>query len=159
MPKSLVQNHQELDEWITSGMLYNEIIEIYREKYGIELKPAMLANYRKRRGLPSRQVRSNLVPRNLEPVHRGRYILDMLRLVARDRALKDESLSETDRKLVKPLSEREQTRMDAFLENLAAADAVVTYEADTEDGFYYVPRTEADQDIVRYVGIHAPVDE
>jgi hypothetical protein len=151
MPRSLVQDYDEMDRWIIEGRPYREIVELYREKYDIELKPAMLANYRKRRGLPVRQVRSSLVPAFVEPVHRSKYILDMLRLVGRKRALEDAGLSDRDRTAIKPMSEREAERVGAFLENLATADAVVIYDPDSVDGFYYVPRLESDTDIVRVV--------
>jgi hypothetical protein len=137
MPKSQVQNHQELNAWITEGRPYSWIIDKYQEKYGITLKPTMLANYRRRHGLPPRNVRDDkLIPWYVKPEHRKLYRVEMLRMVARMRAGAE-------------LTEREQTRVTSFLENLRAANAVITYEPASEEGFYYVPRLPEDDDIIR----------
>jgi hypothetical protein len=61
----------------------------------------------------------------------------MLRLEARQRV---------DAKL----SDRERHRLALFRANLAENDAVVHYDPDSENGFYYVQRRDGvDRDIIR----------
>jgi hypothetical protein len=137
MPRGKIRNHQEMRDWIESGQKYNWIVDEYQRKYNEEITVAGVASYRSRHGLTRRQVRADdLVPWFVEEPHRNLYLLEMLRLEARIRA-------------GAKLSERELKRNRNFRENLAAADAVVHYDPTSEAGFYYVPRLETDDDIIR----------
>lgn len=137
MPRGKVRNHQEFRDWIESGKKYDWIVGEYKRKYDEEITPAMVASYRSRHGLSKRQVRhDDLVPWFVEPPHRNSYLLEMLRLEGRVRAGEE-------------LTGRAAKRHRDFRENLAAKNAVVHYEPNSEDGFYYVPGEEGDDDIIR----------
>jgi hypothetical protein len=96
----------------------------------------MWGNFRRRRGLDRRIVRDDeLIPWFVKEEHRWAYPLAMLRAEARRRAGKD--LTETD-----------QNRLKNWMEMIKEEDAVVHYDPDTEEGFFYVPRQEGDDDLI-----------
>jgi hypothetical protein len=60
--------------------------------------------------------------------------------------LRQEARQRVDAKL----SDRERHRLALFRANLAENDAVVHYDPDSENGFYYVQRRDGvDRDIIR----------
>lgn len=78
-----------------------------------------------------------LRPWRIKVQHNQRYPLKMLRLVRKTRNGAD-------------LTKEEQKRLDSWLGEMRRADAVVHYDPDTEQGFWYVRRRPgADKDLVR----------
>jgi hypothetical protein len=139
MGKRKIQDEQEVIRWFEEGRTYAWMIEEYKRKYNIETVPSMWGNFRRRRGLDRRIVRDDeLIPWFVKEEHRWAYPLAMLRAEARRRAGKE--LTETD-----------ASRLNNWLEMLKEENAVVHYDPDTEEGFFYVPRQEGDDDL-----IHAP---
>ncbi|MEU8327296.1 hypothetical protein [Micromonospora sp. NPDC048839] len=138
MPASKIQNHQEAIDWITEGRTYREMIELYREKYGIETSVTMWGNFRRRQGLEPRLTRdSNLIPWKIEPEHRYNWHVMMLRAEAR-------------RRDGKKLPAREAAELDSWLAKRKAEDSVVHYDPETEQGFFLVPRRPGiDTDLIR----------
>lgn len=137
MPKRKVQNEDEAIRWIREGRSNLWLREKYRAKYGIETGSSMWSLFRMKRGLDAFNARNDdLIPWTVDSRHLGAYLLQMLRLEGRSRA-------------GYPMSERSAKRLHSFRDNLAAANAVVYYEPESEQGFFYVPRLETDTDIVR----------
>ncbi|MFI5863575.1 hypothetical protein [Streptomyces sp. NPDC051546] len=137
MGKRKIQNESEVIRWFEEGRTYQWMIDEYRRKYNIETVQSMWGNFRRRHGLDKRIVRDNeLIPWPVKVEHRWAYPLAMLRTEARRRANK--TLTETD-----------QSRLASWLEMLRENDAVVHYDPDTEEGFFYIPREAGDDDIIR----------
>lgn len=63
-------------------------------------------------------------------------VVQMLRLEARRRA-------------AKPLTEDQASRLESWISRLVEMNAVVGYDHDSEDGFYYTRRRKSDKDIIR----------
>ncbi|ATW61306.1 immunity repressor [Streptomyces phage Dexers] len=128
----------EVVRWFEEGRTYAWMIEEYRRKYNIETVPSMWGNFRRRRGLQRRITRNDeLIPWQVKPEHRWLYPIAMLRAEARRREKGDEALSELER-----------TRLPSWLKMLKDENAVVHYDPDTEEGFFYIPRQEGDDDLI-----------
>lgn len=138
MPGEKLQSPAEFTKWWNEGKTYQWIIDEYRRKYHIEITPSAIGNWRARLGLERRQQRSlDLIPWTVEERHRYRHALAMLRAEARRRA-------------GAPLSAIQKTRLDSWMAFMKEEDAVVHYDPETEEGFFYVPRREGvDKDLVR----------
>ncbi|AKY03713.1 transcriptional repressor [Streptomyces phage Lannister] len=136
MPARKIQNEQEVLRWFEEGRTYDWMVEEYKRKYNIETVPSLWGNFRRRRGLPRRIVRDDeLIPWHIKEEHRWLYPLAMLRIEARNRAGAG-------------LSELEQSRLKNWKAMLEEENAVVHYDPDTEEGFFYVPRQPGDDDII-----------
>ena len=136
MPASKIQNEQEVIRWFEEGRTYKWMIEEYKRKYNIDTVASMWGNFRRRRGLDPKIVRdAGLIPWEIKAEHRWKYPVAMLRLEARSRA----GFS---------LTEEELGRLASWREMLADENAVVHYDPETEDGFFYVPRQEGDDDLI-----------
>ncbi|AWY07595.1 immunity repressor [Streptomyces phage Yosif] len=134
-----IQDEQEVIRWFEEGRTYAWMVEEYKRKYNIETVPSLWGNFRRRRGLDRRLTRNDdLIPWHVKVEHRWAYPLAMLRAEARLRDGKE-------------LSEVEQGRLDSWKTMLTEENAVVHYDPDTEEGFFYIPRQEGDTDL-----IHAP---
>lgn len=138
MPGRKIQDEQEVLRWFEEGRTYSWMQQEYLDKYNIETTPRMWSNFRRRRGLPHRMHHDeSLIPWVVMDEHRHRYPVAMLRKVARQRR--------GDK-----ITERDQERIDAWLNSLADGDAVVHYDPQTEEGFFYVPRRPGiDKDLIR----------
>lgn len=137
MGKRKIQDEAEVIRWFEEGRTYAWMIAEYKRKYGIDTVPSMWGNFRRRRGLDRRIVRDDdLIPWFVKEEHRWAYPLAMLRAEARRRAGKE--LTETD-----------TSRLGNWLEMLEEENAVVHYDPDTDEGFFYIPREPKDDDIIR----------
>ena len=136
MGKRKIQDEQEVIRWFQEGRTYEWMTEQYEKKYGIKTVASMWGNFRRRRGLDRRIVRDDdLIPWFVKEEHRWAYPLAMLRAEARRRAGKE-------------LTEVDKGRLDSWLAMLKEENAVVHYDPDTEEGFFYVPRREEDDDLI-----------
>ncbi|AGM12205.1 immunity repressor [Streptomyces phage Danzina] len=136
MPARKIQDEGEVLRWFEEGRTYDWMVEEYRRKYNIETVPSLWGNFRRRRGLPRRIVRDDdLIPWLIKEEHRWLYPLAMLRVEARLRA-------------GAKVSELELSRVTNWKQMLEEENAVVHYDPDTEDGFFYVPRQPGDDDII-----------
>lgn len=134
-----IQDEQEVIRWIAEGKPYQWMVDEYLRKYNLEVSRSMFANFRKNRGLPRRITRDDkLLPWEIKPEHRYSWAPTMLRFEARRRAG------------IKPLSEREEHELNAWLAGLERDNAVVHYDPDTEQGWFLVPpRKGIDNDLIR----------
>lgn len=137
MAKSKIVDETEVIRWFEEGRTYRWMTDTYLEKYHVETTPSMWANWRKRRGLDRRAVRNDeLIPWAVEHEHRWAYPLAMLRSEAR---LREGHV----------LRDIEAIRLEGFKRGLAQDNAVIHYDPDTEEGFFYVPRREGtDTDLI-----------
>lgn len=136
MPKRKIVDEGEVIRWFEEGKTYQWMIDEYKRKYHIETVPSMWGNFRRRKGLERRIVRDDdLIPWFVKEEHRWAYPLAMLRAEARRRAGKQ--LTETD-----------AGRLESWKEMLEEESAVVHYDPETEEGFFYIPRQPEDDDII-----------
>ncbi|UFD97967.1 transcriptional repressor [Streptomyces phage Pablito] len=136
MAKRKIQDEGEVIRWFEEGKTYAWMIDKYKEKYGIDTVPSMWGNFRRRRGLDRRIARDDdLIPWEVKEEHRWLYPVAMLRVEAR-------------RRQGFPLTETDEARLESWKETLAEEKAVVHYDPDTEDGFFYVPREAEDDDLI-----------
>lgn len=127
----------EVKRWFEEGLTYREMVERYQTQYNLQVAPTMFSNRRAARGWDRRIVRDvDLIPWRVMPQHISRHAVAMLRALGRKRA-------------GYPLSEREERELASLLGRLREADAVIHYEPDTEDGFFYVTRQPGDAEYVR----------
>lgn len=137
MPASKIVNEQEVVRWFEEGRTYAWMVEEYKRKYNIDTVPSLWGNFRRRRGLARRITRNDeLIPWAVKEEHRWAYALQMLR-------------SEARRREGKELREMEALRLEAWLRGLDRDNAVIYYDPDTKEGFFYVPREAKDDDIIR----------
>lgn len=137
MPASKIVDEQEVIRWFAEGKTYQEMCQIYLEKYNIETVPSLWGNFRRRRGLSRRSVlNEELIPWSVKPEHRSAYPLAMLRVEGRKR----EGL---------PLRESDEYRLGLWRSMLEADDLVVHYDPETEQGFWYIKREAGDDDLIR----------
>jgi hypothetical protein len=153
MPATKIQDKAEVLRWFEEGRTYDWMSQQYLEKYGIETRATMWANFRRREELEPRITRDEgeLIPWEVLPEHRHTYPIIMLRIEARRRAGRE-------------LTQRDQDRLAGWLRSRKADDTVVHYDPETEDGFFYVPRRPGvDKDLIREpgkrvkAGTHEPV--
>lgn len=127
----------EVVRWFDEGRTYQWMVDEYKRKYNIETVPSLWGNFRRRRGLARRINRDDeLIPWFVKNEHRWSYPLAMLRVEGRVRAGME--IRPTD-------AERHAT----WRRRLDEMNAVVHYDPDTDEGFFYVPREKGDTDIIR----------
>lgn len=133
-----VQDEQEIVRWYQDGWTYQEMVDEYRRKYNMEVSISMFSGVRRRLGLERRILRNqNLIPWIIAPAHRTAYDLNLLRMEAR-------------RREGRKLRNGDMGRLNKWLEWMADEGVVVHYDADTVEGFYYIPRRPGiDTDIIR----------
>lgn len=132
-----IQDEQEVIRWFEEGWTYAEMTAEYMRKYGIKMSPSNWGNFRYRRGLQRRIARDDvLIPWAVKKEHRNKYPLMMLRTEGRRRAGLEND-------------EDKAKRLESWLKMLKEENAVVHYDPDTDDGFFYVPREDSDDDIIR----------
>jgi hypothetical protein len=133
-----IQDEQEVIRWFEEGRTYAWMVDEYKRKYNIETVPSLWGNFRRRRGLQRRLTRNDeLIPWHVKPEHRWLYPIGMLRVEARRRDKGEDAISDLER-----------TRLNSWKKMLADENAVVHYDPDTEEGFFYVPRGEGDTDLI-----------
>jgi hypothetical protein len=132
-----IQDEAEVVRWFEEGRTYEWMSAEYQRKYNIEMTQSAWSNFRRRKGLNRRTVRDdNLIPWAVNPEHRHKYPLMMLRSEARRRAGRE----------MKPL---DQIQLANWLKYISGLNAVVHYDPDTVEGFFYVPREASDEDLIR----------
>jgi hypothetical protein len=124
---------------IRAGLEPREIKAIMWDRHRIDVTPEAISMFRARHGLEAVQPEHlDLLPWAIKVHgHRHKYVAQRLRSVSRQRAGKD--MTESDLRL-----------NSRWLAQLAENDAVVHYDGDTEQGWWYVPRRDGiDLDIIR----------
>lgn len=138
-----ITDRAELIKWLRDERLTNaEAAARYLHRDGIELSSAAISMFRTRNNLdPIRNTHSALLPWTVSMEHRGLYPAQMLRLEGRLRNGDD-------------ITDTKRDALERWKVKLAAEDAVVHYDADTPQGWHYVPRREdVDSDLIRDPGL------
>lgn len=134
---STTGGEEEVRRWYEEGKTYAEMAREYAEKYNLAVSPTMFSNRRAARGWERRIARDDeLIPWDVKKEHRWNRYLVMLRVEAR-------------RRQGLPLRERDQRELEHFLEDLKETGGVIHYDPETEQGFFVVPRSERDTDLIR----------
>ena len=117
---------QRLESLRQQGMSYKQIAEWVEEKTGQKVAPTSVGAALSRAGKTKQRNRyEKHLPWVVHAEHVQHYAARMLRLLGR----RDNGL---------PLSDLDIQRLDAWLRDLKDEHAVVVYEPDSPDGFYYV---------------------
>lgn len=134
----LVPAKDELRKMLSAGMSHGEIAQVVYERTGQRVTPAAVSVARLRYGLPAQAPKYvDALPWRVKVEHNTRYIARMLRAHAR-------------RKAGLPLPPETERRLDTWINTLKANNAVVHYQPNTEEGFFYVdPRPGIDRGLIR----------
>lgn len=131
-----LQDEGEVERWFHEGRTYRWMAEEYLRKYDLEVSPSMFSQHRRKKGWERRHMRDDeMIPWAVKPEHRWSYTVQMLRGEARRRA-------------GLPVAPITLSRLTVWLDTLDRAGAVVHYEPDTDQGFWFVPK-EPGEDLVR----------
>lgn len=143
MPASMIENDGEVNRWFEEERPYSHMIDQYRSKYGKETTVQFWSKQRERRGFKRRNVRDdNLIPWRVKVDHAYKEEPINLRREARRRA--GLPIGKDPDYQAKALAE-----LDSWIARLAEDDAVVHYDADTEQGWFLVPRRQGvDLDLI-----------
>ena len=137
--KQIVPDPTQMRRYLEQGLSQAGIVDKYEEDTGIRVSRSAIAMAIGRYGLKSSRPRpryTDTVPWHVLPEHRNHNDARMLRLEGRRR----EGL---------PLSEKELRWLEQFIDLLRERNAVIDYNPKTKKGFWWVPREEGDDDIVR----------
>lgn len=136
---------KELKKLRDLGYTRRQIVDLVEQRTGHRVTPEAVSMALRRAKLTTSTRRyEDEIPWRVRQVHERAYPLAMLRLLGRRRS-----------GIV--LTEPQAKRLDSWLEKLDGLEfpdgtvrpAVVAYDPDTEDGFYYVPRLPSDDTIIR----------
>lgn len=137
--KQIVPNKTQMRRYLEQGLSQAGIVEQYERDTGIRVSRSAIAMAIGRYELKSSRPRPRYmetVPWKVEPVHRDHNDARMLRLEGRRRSGGS-------------LSAKELRILEGWLDLLRERNAVITYEPKSKKGFFWVPREEHDDDIVR----------
>ena len=137
--KRIVPDKTQMEAYLRAGLSQAQIARQYEEDTGIRVSRAAIGMAINRYGLSSNKPSfryEDLLPWHLKPEHTMHTEARLLRLEAR-------------RRRGLPLSETDLKWLDSWLKEMREQNAVVTYNPDTEDGFFWVERTAEDNDIIR----------
>ncbi|MCC2278877.1 hypothetical protein LKL35_26115 [Streptomyces sp. ET3-23] len=131
-----IVDEDEVLQWFREGKTYDFMIDYYKKHYNETTTKAMWSTFRRRKKLPRRNVRNaDLIPWKVEEQHRYDYPVMMLR--AEGRRLAGEKLTPADEK-----------RLASWKADLKAQDLVVHYDPETKDGWFLIPRSEGDHELI-----------
>jgi hypothetical protein len=130
----VLPDRTELRRMKDSGMTHQQIADEVEKRTGQKVTRNAVTMAMARHGLSGNPTRySEEIPWRVRQKHERHYALAMLRLYARRR------------RGVK-LSREQEQRLTSWLGQLHENDRVVYYQADSPEGFYYVPRLPEDGD-------------
>lgn len=139
MPRKVLPD-SEIDQLARQGKTDAEIAAYLLTNQKIDVTPNAITAWRRRRGDDYKRPRyPELLPWRVKTEHSYLYTPKMLRILARVR----QGLAVND---------RDRRRLEVFMEKLEAANAVVHYDPDTEQGWWFVTREPGDKDIIRQPG-------
>jgi len=125
-PPVLVPDKTTLRRWKREGLTQQEMVDRHFAETGIQVSRASIAAAMVRYGLAGTKPRYyGTIPWHVKGEHLTHYAVRMLRLLGRRKAGGD-------------LNNLEALRLDSWLEMLDREHAVVGYDPDSEDGFYYI---------------------
>ena len=130
---------KELEKYLEKGMTQQQIADAWEEATNVRVSRSTIGMAIARYGLESPHPRpryENMLPWRVVAEHRMAYDARMLRAEGR-------------RREGKSLTTKEKRLLTAWREQLDDSNAVIVYDPDTAEGFFWVPREEDDDDIIR----------
>lgn len=137
--RQVVPSKRELERYLGAGMTQQQIAEDWSEKTNQSVSRSAIGMAIARYGLSSHKPRpryEDLLPWKVKAEHRIHADARLLRLEGR-------------RREGKPISAQDLTWLNNWLQELDDANAVIVYDPDTEQGFWWMERTAEDDDIIR----------
>lgn len=135
----LVPDKTKLKSYLNKGMTQKQIVEQWEADSGIRVSRSAIAMAINRYGLESAKPRAryeDMLPWRVIEEHRMATEARLLRMEAR-------------RRRGLPLDQEQLTWLTHWREELDKANAVVTYDPNTVEGFFWVHREPTDDDIIR----------
>lgn len=129
----------ELKAYVSRGLTQKQIAEAWEKETGVRVARSTIGMAMARYGLEPSRPRpryEDTLPWKVSNAHRMHNDARMLRLEGR-------------RRRGEKLTDREKRWLTQWRQRLTEADAVIVYDADTEEGFFWVARRETDDDILR----------
>jgi len=132
-------NKTQLKNYLAKGLTQEQIVEAWERDSNIRVSRSAIGMAIKRYELASSRPRPNymeMIPWTVRREHQMHWDARMLRLEAR-------------RRRGEALTDKEKRDLTQWRSRLDEADAVVVYEPDSNEGFFWVQRLSTDDDIVR----------
>jgi hypothetical protein len=120
-------------------MTQHQMVDAWEQESGMRVSRSAIAMAMQRADVPAAKPRpryEDMLPWHVRGEHRLNAQARLLRLEGR-------------RRKGGHLTSRELNWLTTWREELAAANAVIVYEPDTEEGFFWVVRNDTDTDIIR----------
>lgn len=138
MTIQMVPNKGELERYLEQGMTQAQIVDAWESDSGVRVSRSSIGMAIERYDLRSARPRpryEDTLPWTVLDEHTHHNDARMLRLEGR-------------RRRGGSLTAKELRVLNAWLQLLDEKNAVIHYDPQTERGFWWVPRTEGDADIV-----------
>lgn len=135
----LVPDKTQMRRYLSAGLTQKQIRDAWENDSGIKVSRSAIAMAIERYGLQSAHPRrryEETLPWKVRVEHKNNNNARMLRLEGRRR----EGLA---------LGDQEKRLLTQWRHKLEEAGAVIVYDPDTEQGFWWVARRDDDDDIVR----------
>lgn len=132
-------NATQLRMYLAKGLNQRQVVEAWEKDSGIRVSRSTIGMAMKRFGFDSPNPRpryEDMLPWTVRKEHTMVWDARMLRL-------------ESKRRRGEPLTEKEKRVLTQWRTRLEEANAVVVYEPETEEGFFWMQRRADDDDIVR----------
>lgn len=140
MTQQLVPGKEVLRRYAQAGLTQRQMVEAWERESNIRVsRSAMgmaLARYEIVGNRRRRARYEDMIPWTVKNEHQKSYDLWMLRLEARRRRGEE-------------IDAGQLSRLNSWRLDLIEESAVIVYDPDTEQGFFWVPRVEGDDDIIR----------
>ncbi|MFY1688191.1 hypothetical protein [Plantactinospora sp. WMMB782] len=129
--------HADIVRMLRAGETYESIVDWLKKNHGVSVRQHTISEFRKAQRLPARRgTHADLIPWTVRKEHQHLYVPQMLRALGQKRA-------------GKALSEGVAGKLERWLPRVQG-DAVVHYDPDTDQGWFYVPRRPGiDKDVIR----------
>lgn len=137
--QTVVPDQTQMRRYLDEGLTQAQIVERWEKDSGLKASRSAIGMAISRYGLKSSRPRErymDMIPWKLEPEHMNVPEARLLRLEGRVRRGKD-------------LTPTELRWLRGWRNELEEKGAVIVYRPETEQGFWWVPRTDEDDDIVR----------
>ena len=132
-------NKTQLKNYLAKGLTQAQIVEAWERDSNVRVSRSAIGMAISRYGLASAKPRPSyreMIPWRVRWEHRMAWDVRMLRLEAR-------------RRRGDALADKEKRDLTVWRSRLDEANAVVIYEPDTDEGFFWVTRRPDDDDVVR----------
>lgn len=132
-------NKTQLKNYLAKGLTQAQIVDAWEVDSNMRVSRSAIGMAIKRYDLVSTNPRPNymdMIPWTLRKEHQMHWDARMLRLEAK-------------RRRGDALTDKEKRDLTHWRSRLEEADAVVIYEADSDEGFFWTTRLATDDDIIR----------